>query len=367
MPQKRLVFLDNIRIALTVLVILHHIAIGYGAEGLHPWKDPRPDWLSPFLLSFFVAVNQSFFMSAFFFLSGYFTPRSVESRGVAAFLRDRFIRLGIPIVFYSCVLLQVNEYLIDVWWHQETFTSKWGWNVGHLWFLWLLLLFSAVYALSYRLWQRWGRISGVGCPGRRELWISIAVLAALTFVVRIWFPIGNTILGIQPAHIVHYVVAFSAGTLAYRNNWLEHLSVMAGRYWGRVAVATIPLLGIIALAAGVLNAPEAMGVLLGGASVFAFGLAAWDSILMISITCWMLCTFNAKYNQTNSVLKWLSANAYTVYIIHQTVLIALHILADDLSLPSTLKFFIVAGIAIPSCFGISDVIRRVPGTRRVLG
>ncbi len=91
MKRKRQNFLDNMRIALTVLVVLHHIAISYGASGLHPCKDPQPDRLSPLLLSYFVAVNQSFFMSAFFFLSAYFIPRSLESRGVLTFLKDRLI------------------------------------------------------------------------------------------------------------------------------------------------------------------------------------------------------------------------------------------------------------------------------------
>ncbi len=258
-------------------------------------------------------------------------------------------------------------FLLDVLWRQEAFTPKWGWNVGELWFLQLLLVFSTAYALFTRLWPRSEPIAAVWIPRRRDLWLAIAVLTALTFVVRIWFPIGHFILGFPLAHLVHYVAAFCLGSLAYRGDWLEHLSATAGRYWGRVTVGTLPFLSILALATGVLNDRTATGALLGAPTLVAFGFAAWESVLMISIACWMLCTFNAKYNRTSNILQWLSGTAYTVYIVHQTVLIALHILLHDNPAASTLKFFIVAGIAISLCFGTSDVLRRIPWTRRVLG
>ena len=96
--RTRLFYLDNFRIYLTILVILHHAAIAYGGVGDWGAKDPAVDEISPIALTFFTAVNQSYFMSAFFFMAGYFTPRSLERRGARAFVKDRFIRLGIPIL-----------------------------------------------------------------------------------------------------------------------------------------------------------------------------------------------------------------------------------------------------------------------------
>ncbi|MHA2495326.1 MAG: hypothetical protein ACXAEI_07550 [Candidatus Hodarchaeales archaeon] len=58
---------------------------------------------------------------------------------------------------------------------------------------------------------------------------------------------------------------------------------------------------------------------------------------------------------------------YTVYIIHQTIVIILHILLLDVNIPTILKFFIVGVIAVPLCFLLSMLIRRIPGARRVLG
>ena len=43
----------------------------------------------------FTAINQSYFMCLFFFISAYFIPSSVDKRGPTVFLKDRFKRLGI--------------------------------------------------------------------------------------------------------------------------------------------------------------------------------------------------------------------------------------------------------------------------------
>ena len=76
--------------------------------------DPTIDALSAGLFPIFNAINQAFFMSAFFLLAGYFTPRSWEKKGTKQFLKDRLIRLGIPIVIYTTILLNINEYMLDL-------------------------------------------------------------------------------------------------------------------------------------------------------------------------------------------------------------------------------------------------------------
>ncbi|MHA2270468.1 MAG: hypothetical protein ACXACI_01310 [Candidatus Hodarchaeales archaeon] len=74
-----------------------------------------------------------------------------------------------------------------------------------------------------------------------------------------------------------------------------------------------------------------------------------------------------KWDQTGPVAKSMASNVYTVYIIHQTIVIILHILLLDVNIPTILKFFIVGVIAVPLCFLLSMLIRRIPGARRVLG
>ena len=77
----RLAYLDNIRIFLTALVIVHHSSLAFGGGGSWEVMDPARDEITSIILTYFTAVNQTYFMSAFFLLAGYFTPRSLEKKG----------------------------------------------------------------------------------------------------------------------------------------------------------------------------------------------------------------------------------------------------------------------------------------------
>ena len=43
-------------------------------------------------------------MGLLFLLAGYFTPGSLERKGYASFLSDRFLRLGLPLLAFGLIL-----------------------------------------------------------------------------------------------------------------------------------------------------------------------------------------------------------------------------------------------------------------------
>ena len=90
----RLVFLDNLRVPLTILVVAHHAGQAYGPTGGR-WPVFNPERAA--ILGPFFTVNASFFMGLFFLLSAYFLPAAYDRKGAAAFLRDRSLRLGLPL------------------------------------------------------------------------------------------------------------------------------------------------------------------------------------------------------------------------------------------------------------------------------
>ena len=98
--RARLYFVDNLRILLIILLVLHHLAITYGHSGMWYYLDGRPDDLAVLVATLFTAVNQAFFLAFFFMISGYFTPGSYHRKGSWPFLKDRLLSLGIPLLFY---------------------------------------------------------------------------------------------------------------------------------------------------------------------------------------------------------------------------------------------------------------------------
>src|SRR5580698_5073364 len=98
-------YIDRLRSVMTVLVILHHTAITYGAPGGWFWTELKPSGTpASLLLTLFVTTNQAYFMGFFFFLAGYFTPASLERKGYGRFLGDRLIRMRLPLLAFIIIL-----------------------------------------------------------------------------------------------------------------------------------------------------------------------------------------------------------------------------------------------------------------------
>jgi len=88
--RVRLFFVDHLRVALTMLVVVHHVSVIYGANTLFYYVEPpAKDSLAYLRLLVFELINQEYFLGFFFLLSGYFTPGSFERKGPEAFFEDR--------------------------------------------------------------------------------------------------------------------------------------------------------------------------------------------------------------------------------------------------------------------------------------
>src|SRR5580704_7332990 len=151
MAQRDL-YIDRLRSVMTVLVILHHTAITYGAPGGWFWTELKPSAApSSLLLTLFVSTNQAYFMGFFFMLAGYFTPSSLERKGYARFIGDRFLRLGLPLLAFGLIVGPLTAAIVtasqgDGFWptfaalyHRREFIN------GPLWFAQALLIFVLCY------------------------------------------------------------------------------------------------------------------------------------------------------------------------------------------------------------------------------
>ena len=97
----RLLFVDDIRIYLTILVILHHLMVIYAGTGNRIYTEGRQDTIVDALGGWFCATNQAYFMGLFLLMGAYFVPSSYDRKIGGRFLKNRLIRLGIPLAVYS--------------------------------------------------------------------------------------------------------------------------------------------------------------------------------------------------------------------------------------------------------------------------
>ena len=94
--------------------------------------------------------------------------------------------------------------------------------------------------------------------------------------------------------------------------------------------------------------------------------ALWESFLCISMCIGLIYAFRRYLNQRGKIAGFLVPNAYTAYIIHAPVITYLAFAMRDVMLYPLLKWALVALVAVPLCFGLSALIRKLPYTERVL-
>jgi len=154
----RLFFVDHLRVALTTLVVVHHVSIIYAAD--FPFYYLEPDYhyiLQILLLVMFQLVNQAYFMGFFFLISGYFTPGSFDRKGPVSYLKGRLLRLGIPTIIYMFILspiAAIGFYQLPA--SLTGITTPLTWQqypklvgIGPMWFAIMLLVFE----FSYVAWR----------------------------------------------------------------------------------------------------------------------------------------------------------------------------------------------------------------------
>ena len=374
---SRLLFVDNIRVFLTILVILHHLMIIYAGTGNWPYMEGRQDVVVDGLGGWFCATNQAYFMGLFLLISAYFVPGSYDRKGAGRFLKDRLIRLGIPLALYSWVINPLFWYAFSSqeigmpffrWFPAEYFRS--GELIGHgpLWFVEVLLILSLVYVV-WRLVTR-SRPSRPAVEARFPANGAIALFALLLgiagFLVRVVFPIdGYTFkpLNLQLAFFVQYIALFVVGLIAYRRNWLVGLPDKTGRLWLGIAALMILFWAPMMVLNGAINDDNSFR---GGANWQSLLYALWESFLCLSMCIGLIYAFRRYLNRRGKIAGFLVPNAYTAYIIHAPVITYLAFAMRDVMLYPLLKWALVALVAVPLCFGLSHLIRKLPYTDRVL-
>jgi glucans biosynthesis protein C len=373
----RMLFIDNIRVFLTILVLLHHLMITYSGTGSWYYNEGQPDMVSKSLGGWFCAINQSYFMGLFLLISAYFVPGSYDRKGAARFLKDRLIRLGIPLLVYDWI---INPFVAYAFLWQDKSVPFWRFfpgkyfsggeliGQGPLWFVEVLLIFSLVYIL-WRVATRSRPAAPVveaPFPSNRSIALFALLLGLVTFLLRIVFAMDQytfKLLNLQLPFFAQYIALFIVGLIAYRRNWLTRLPDAAGRLWLRLAPLIILSWAPMMIINGAINDET---LFKGGLNWQSLLYTQWESFICVSMSIAVVYAFRRFVNQRGRIAGWLVPNAYTAYIIHAPIIATLAWAAQSVALYPLLKWALVALVAIPLCFALSALIRKLPYTERVL-
>jgi hypothetical protein len=356
-------YLDALKVALTALVIAHHVGQAYGPTG-GLWPVSNPEQAT--ILSSFFAVNASFFMGLFFLISALFVPGSFDRKGSGTFLKDRLVRLGVPIAALVLIVaglelvraarlgaLNVQDYLLSVL--QLAYVDL---HLAHLWFVNMLLVFVVLYAAWRLISAKWS-IGAQPVPGNLAILGYVLALAVVTFIVRIEYPIDRwvPVLGIMPAEIAHlpqYASMFVIGLLAYRGDWLRKMPTRTGMLW--------LVIGLGCTLAYVVH-PFGQS---GGLSLAQLIRSTWEAFVAVGLCLGLVVLFREYVSAPGRLVQNAAPNTYGAYLVQLFVIVPLQMALLSVSAPAVVKFALVAVVSIPVCFLLAEGLRRLPGVQRVL-
>jgi glucan biosynthesis protein C len=384
-PQTRLAFIDNLRWVVIAMVVLIHACVTYSGIGSWYYHEPAPlDMVSKLVFFFYESFSQAFFMGILFLVAGTFVPAAYDRKGFGRFVVDRLIRLGAPTLIYMLVLDPVTRLIMEraqggsitfsmlaaeyaAALRNGAFLSR----SGPLWFALALLVFSILYALFRaavsRLITRAVPVSS-RTASPRAIHMAAAALVALlglgSFLIRLWQPIGTSVLNMQLCFFPQYIALFIIGLWAGRSGFLRTVPKSVGAAWMRLAFAVgIPAWLLLLGLGGVLSGNTA--VIMGGPHWQAAGYALWEGFFCVAISLGLVTLFREKADTGTPLNGLLSRSSFGIYALHAPILVAITLAMRALLMYPLAKALLAAGIAFAASLLAAVIVRRIPGLGRL--
>lgn len=380
--QRRL-DIDRVRVLAFGLLVLYHVGMYYVSWDWHVKSPHAGPALEPLML-----LTSPWRMSLLFVVSGVATAFLLRKAGNTGgrFLGPRSWRLLLPLLFgmYVVVPPQVYYELIEKvpgGFHAgyaafmgtylrggDFYCAAPGdcvdaptWN--HLWFLaylwaytvvlWLLLKLAPAAMQSFGGWLG-RRLSGRGALLWPMAWLAVARLAlagrfeSTHDLVDDWYNHAQYL----PMFLLGYLLAFSTG---FWEALQRHRKIALG-----IALAGYAVITGVWYFSGYsdeMPPPEALRMLLR----LAWGGNQWCAIASMFGYAYRLRDVDSP------ALRYLAPAVFPVYVLHQTVIVALAHNAKPLVLPPLLEGPLLVVLTFAACFGGYELIRRIPLLRPLFG
>jgi len=342
----------------------------------HPWSDNyiKNDQLSPLIAYIFVWTLGHWHMSLFFILAGASTYFALKKRSGVEYIKERVKRLFIPLLFGTLVVIPPLSYLgllnhsdysqSFIAWFPSFFQLQTadlngffmgGLTTGQLWFILHLLVYSLV-ALPLFLYfnrasgRRWTeRIAGILM---KPAMLFLLFPALLALISRFPWVLGGNPLFYITFFIVGFILMASQSLMDQIDRYRLLLLVLG----------VVPLVGLITTSATnswPANVPEWADIMM---DAYRNGFVPWFFILAL------LAYGRRLLNFTNRFLRYFAEGAYPIYILHQTILMAIAFFVVQWSLGVAAKYAIIVALSFAGTVLAYDIlVRRTNITRFLFG
>jgi glucan biosynthesis protein C len=351
--STRIYYLDWLRVLAILTVFVYHTSRLFNVED---WAVKNPTWYPS--VEVWNRFATAWMLPLIFVVSGaslFYAVGKGEGglKGAGAFVKDKALRLLVPVVVCDLTHASLQAYLYRLT-HGEFsgsyfqylpqyFLDDFEWQGAHLWYLWLLFLFSV---LLYPL-LRWFKGRGQGVLSRLgdllTLPGAVYALALPAIVLAALFNYNSTVIYHNAGWIfLVYLWLTLAGFLVVSHDRLQD-SIQRLRWLSL-------LIGLIAVGFSIF--------LVGLGELPAFGTwryaLAWGSRALGSWCCILaILGFGRKHlSFSTPLLTYANEAVLPFYILHQTVILSVGYFVVQWAIPDLLKWLIV----LPVSFAIIMVL-----------
>ena len=299
-------------------------------------------------------------MPTFFLLAGFFAHLVLERRSTSVFVHDRLKRIALPLLLFGTVMAVIIPPIWVYGWYgiislevfQETMTERQdldssGDLVGHLWFLYYLLLMYAV-LIAFRLLAGLHWAQSILRPAGRlpigryvcdAIYARAPLLLALGAVFLLVLRIGDESKPIWPLNapdVLYGALFFFYGYGLHARRGLIERLMRTGTLATLWAIAATVYLAHLVLS-GALDEmskqeveKETLEFLWIIGTVFYGAAAAFFSVGLVGL-------FERLLRSSRTWIRWLADSSYWIYIIHLPVVAFLTFYLAHLDRQSWLK------------------------------
>jgi len=319
--------IDWLRTLAVWLLVPFHTAVIYGGGHWYLFSEER-SWMTDFILGFM----NNWHMPLLFFLAGIGTYYALRKRDGRAFIKERFYRLFVPLLFGTFVVIPIQPYYQHL--QDGSFEGSFlafypkffegiyptgNFSYSHLWFLLYLFIFAlACLPLFTLVYRKHGDAIGVRLtrlatrPG--ALLLLCLPFALIEMALRVPFPGLQTFIT-DWANVLRYSLLYTYGFYYVATPGLAEAVGGQRRIWISVAGALTVILTILLLFLG-LSPP--FGYNPGFLLLLAVG-----AFLMWAWLLTFLGYAQQYLNFDHAILRRFTPISLPFYILHQTVVIAI--------------------------------------------
>ena len=377
-PAARLYFLDWVRILAFFVLIAYHIGMYYVSWDWHVKSSFASEAPEPFMM-----LSSPWRLTLLFFVAGAASRFLLGRLGNRGFLRQRSLRLLVPLLFGMAVIVPPQPYLevVEKLGYGDGFGafmrlyySAYGgfcredcldlptWN--HLWFVAYLWVYTMVLGLLAALLPA-ARIEALAARMDSLLsgWKLIALPALVLGLVRVLladrFESTHGLVDDWYNHAA-YLLPFLLGALMARS--LRFWDGIMALRWQALGLALTGWAAIVLWSATWSTDPDpAVMALLTPAARCVYALCAWSAIVAA-------CGFARRHlDRDGPARRYLTEAVFPVYIAHQTLIVVLAHAFQPLRLAPGLEALLLAVLTTGGCFALFEAVRRVGVLRPLFG